>query len=158
MRPLRTATVAALALLAGGCDWPAAGRPVAPRGDEPRLSRTAFTTRANAICARRARALAALGRPPRGARAAAFFARVAEFERAEAERLAALRPPSDLDRDFARLALASGELAVGAARFHAAVVADDAHERRRALADADRVATAYDRAARRLGLTCRQTA
>ena len=49
-------------------------------------------------------------------------------------------------------------LAEVAGRFHTAVVRKNGNERRRAVAAADHASAAYDRAARRLGLACRQSA
>jgi hypothetical protein len=123
----------------------------------PRLSRAALISTANSVCAQRSLAIDQLPKPRRGAEAARFFARVATIERDEARALATLRPPQALERDYAALLAASAELASVAARFHAAVVRDDGYERRIALADADQASAAYDRAARRLGLACRQS-
>jgi hypothetical protein len=151
------AAVLTLALSATGCGWLAAGRPALSTADGPRLSRAALADRANAICARRTRALARLAKPRGPAQTRAFFARVAAIERAEAIALAGLRPPRDQERDFARLVRASSDLALTAGQFHAAIVHPDVHGRRRAYADAERLSLEYDRAARRLGLACRQT-
>lgn len=123
----------------------------------PRMTRGALVTAANSICANRTTALGQLSRPRGPAQSREFFARVATIERDEARSLSTLRPPLALERDYASLLAASAELARVAERFHTAVVRDDDHERRRALSDADRVSEAYDRAARRLGLACRQT-
>jgi hypothetical protein len=143
--------------LASGCGWLAATRPLAA-DDPPRLSRPAFVSQVEAACARRARALGSLPRPRAAAQRRGFFARVAAVERAEAVALASLRPPRRDEREFGRLLAASVELAEIAERFVVAVARSDGHERRRALADAERASAAYDRAARRLRLACRQSA
>jgi hypothetical protein len=151
------ASAVLVAVLASGCAW-SAQRGLAPSDDAgPRLSHGALVRRAEAACARRTRTLAALPRPRTKAQARRFFARVAALERAELEALAALRPPRRDEREYARLVGASFELAEVSERFHVAVVRGDAHERRRALAAAERASEAYDRAARRLGLACRQS-
>ena len=146
-----------LAGLASGCGWLVSPLPVRVE-DEPRLSHVTFERRAEAACARRSRELAALPRPRTKAERRAFFHRVARIERVEAAALAELHPPRAAEREFARLLGASVELAEVAQRFVAALAADDVHERRRAVADADRASAAYDRAARRLRLACRQAA
>ena len=155
------ALVLATAALASGCTALTATRSgVAGYGSDrgPRLTRPELVARANAICARRARTIAELERPSGGAQTRRFFARVARIERAEFLAFTELRPPPAQERDYTRLLAASFELVGVSERFHAAVVSRDAHARRRALADADRVSTSYDRAARQLGLTCRQLA
>jgi hypothetical protein len=125
--------------------------------ERPRLSHAALVRKADAACGRRSRALAALPRPRTNAQARGFFSRVAAVERAEVEALAALRPPKRDELKYARLVAASFELAEIAKRFHLAVRRGDEHERRRALAAAERASAAYDRAARRLGVACRQS-
>jgi hypothetical protein len=149
-----------VAVTASGCSSLASTplRSAAARPESPRLSHAELVSRAEAACAKRTRALAALARPRAKADRRAFFAAVASIERAEAEALSSLRPPRRDEREFARLLGASAELADISERFLVAVAHDDAHERRRALADAERASTAYDRAARRLRLTCRQAA
>lgn len=126
--------------------------------ERPRLSHAALVRRAEAVCGRRSRALAALPRPRTKAQRRSFFGRVAGLERAELEALAVLRPPERDERDYARLVAASFDLAEISKRFHLAVIRNDEHERRRALAAADRASERYDRAAGRLGLACRQSA
>jgi hypothetical protein len=69
-----------------------------------------------------------------------------------------LRPPAAIERDYARFLGASLELARISERFYVAFLNDDGHARRRALADAERISTAYDRAAQDLGLSCTQRA
>jgi hypothetical protein len=158
---MRSLVLASLvALTASGCSSLASTplRSAAPRPESPRLSHAELVPRAQAACAKRTRALAALARPRTKTDRRAFFAAVASIERAEAEALASLRPPRRDEREFARLVTASIELAEISERFLLAVVRDNVHERRRALADADRASAAYDRAARRLRLTCRQSA
>jgi hypothetical protein len=144
-----------LAAALSGCGWLAGPRPFAAGGDGPRLTRAAFVEQAEAACARRSRAITVLPRPSSAAERRVFFARVATLLRLEFGALAALRPPTADEREFGDLLRASGELTQIAARFHLAVVRDDAHVRRRALADAERASEAYDRAARRLRLACR---
>ena len=155
-RPARLAAALSLALLLSGCAW--ASRPVSARQDlGPRLTHAALVRKAEAACGRRSRALAALPRPKTEAQAKRFFRRVAAIERAEVEALAALLPPRRDELKYGRLVAASLELAEIAKRFHVAVVRGDEHERRRAIAAADRASGAYDRAARRLGVACRQS-
>lgn len=151
-----TAALVAVAVLTTGCGWSAASR-FAP-ADGPRLSRAAFVSRVEAACARRDRAIAALPRPRAKRDRKGFFAMVAAIEREEAEALASVRPPRRDEAEFGRLAGASADLARISERFLLAVVRDEAHERRRALADAERASAAYDRAANRLRLACRQAA
>jgi hypothetical protein len=146
-----------LAAVLSGCGWLAASRPVA-FDDGSRLSRAELVARAETACLRRAGDIAALRRPRTSADRRAFFAEVARIERAEADALAALRPPRRDEREFARFVVASAELADVAEQFVVAVVRDDAHERRRAVADAEHASSAYDRASRQLGLACRQSA
>lgn len=144
-----------MTVLMSGCGWStAAGR----MSDGPRLSRAAFVSRVEAACARRSRTIAALPRPRGSDDRKPFFATVAELERQELEALAAIRPPHRDEREFLRLVAASAEIAEISRRFLAAVDRDNAHARRRALADAERVSSAYDRAARRLKIACRQSA
>jgi hypothetical protein len=152
---------AGLALVAmSGCSTLGATplRSAGAGAERPRLSHAAFVRRADAACARRARELAALRRPRTSADRRAFFADVARIQRAEADALAALPPPRRDDREYARLVAASAELAEISQRFVLAVVRHDTHGRRRALANADHASAAYDRAAKRLSLTCRQSA
>lgn len=163
MSPARTlASLAAFAALASGCSAlpVAVGRAVAPdeAAGKPRLSKAELVSSANAICAQRALAIQELPRPQGADQTQRFFARIAGLERAEFVALANLRPPRVQERDYTRLLAQSLELARVSERFHVAVVRDDKHGRRRALADVDRVSEAYDRAAKRLGLACRQTA
>jgi hypothetical protein len=149
------ATLCSLAVLVAGCGWQSA---VGTMGDDgPRLSRAAFVSRAEAACARRTRAIAALPRPRAEDDRKPFFAAVAALERTEAAALAALRPPRRDEPEFARLVSASVNLAAISERFVVALARDDAHARRRALADAERATAAYDRAAKRLKLACRQS-
>ena len=155
-RSARLAAAVPLVVLLSGCAW--ASRPLTPAEDAgPRLTHAALVRKAEAACDRRSRTLAALPRPRTKAQVKHFFARVAAVERAEVEALAALRPPERDELKYARLVAASLELAEIAERFHVAVVRSEDHERRRALAAADRASAAYDRAARRLGLACRQS-
>jgi hypothetical protein len=156
-RPACLAATLVLAVLLTGCAWTAQRPLPSPEDGRPRLSHAALVRRAEVACARRSRALAALPRPRTKAQARRFFARVAALERAELEALAALRPPRRDEREYARLLEASLELAEISQRFQAAVVRDKPHERRRALAAAERASAAYDRAARRLDLACRQS-
>ena len=149
------AALFALAVLSAGCGWLGASRPVGSDGG-PRLSHAVLVQRVEAGCGRRIRALAALPRPGAKAERRLFFAQVAAIVRAEADALAALTPPSRDERNLARLLIATDELAAVSERFVVAVARNDAHERRRAVADADRAAAAYDRAARNLGVACRQ--
>jgi hypothetical protein len=153
--PFALAFVSSAALLSG-CAWRTAAGPVA--SDEPRLSRAEFVSRVEATCERRARTIAQLPRPRTKRDRKSFFATVAALEREEAQALASVHPPRRDEAEFARLAAASTELAEIAERFVDAVTRNDAHERRRAVADAERVSAAYDRAARRLRLACRQSA
>lgn len=155
-RPLVASLLLPLAALLSGCGW-LGSRPLGA-GDEPRLSRAELATRAEAACSHRARALAALPRPRTQAGRRAFFVTVARLEREEADALASLSPPRELERDYARLVGTSTELAAISERFVVALARGDGLERRRGLADADQASGAYDRAARRLGLTCRQSA
>lgn len=158
MRPLVLASL--VAVTASGCSS-LASTPLRSAGvgpGSPRLSHAALVSRAEAACSRRARALPALPRPRTKSQRREFFTRVAAIERAELEALARLRPPRNDEREFALLVAASAELAEISERFLVAVVRPDAHERRRALADAERASAAYDRAARRLRLACRQSA
>lgn len=151
----------AFAALGAGCTTvTTSARPEAAADTEraaPRLARTELVARANAACAARARALAALARPVGRARTRRFFGSVAAIERREFMALAALRPPKAQEADYLRFLAASLELARVSERFHAAVVGNDAHARRRALADAERLSESYDRVAGSLGLACRQT-
>jgi hypothetical protein len=159
-RPSRLAVTLLLPLAAfsSGCGWLGTARPVSGSSDAPRLSRATLVARVEAACALRTRALAALPRPRTKKQRREFFARVAAIERTEFATLAALRPPRDDEREFHRLVDASGELAEISHRFHGAVVENKPHERRRAVAQAERASEAYDRAARRLGLACSQSA
>jgi hypothetical protein len=154
------ALAAPLAALAAGCGGSGRGNFQASPYDgssAPRLAKAELVSRANAICARRTRALAELPKPAGRAASPLFFARVAKLERTEFLALTALRPPRADEQGYVRLLAASLALARVSDRFYEAVVARDAHARRRALADVDRISEAYDRAARRLGLACRQT-
>ncbi len=146
----------AVTVLLTGCGWRTS---LGPPGsaDGPRLSRAAFVSRAEAACAQRTRAIAALPRPRKASEREQFFANVAGFELEEAAALAGIRPPRRDEREFARLAAASAELARISQRFLVGVARDDAHARRRALADAERASSAYDRAARKLRIACRQS-
>ena len=146
------------AAFGSGCGWLAASRPVAARNDPPQLSHAALVREVQAACMRRKQALASIPRPRAPKQAPAFFARVAAITRSELGELVALRPSRRDEREFARLLSASGEVALSAARFHAAVVHERAHERRRAQAAAERASATYDRAAARLGVACRQAA
>ena len=154
-RSLAAIPLVSLTVLATGCGWLAASRPVGT-DERPRLSRSAFVRAAETACGRRARTLAALPRPRTDAERRAFFASVASAERLEAAALAALRPPVRDEPDFDGLLAASAELAVISDRFLVAVARDDGNGRRRALAAAERAGAAYDDAARSLGLDCRQ--
>ena len=120
------------------------------------MSRSAFVLAAETACGRRAHTLTALPPPRTAADRRAFFASVASAERLEAAALAALRPPVRDEAQFDRLLAASTELAEISERFLVAVARDDGNGRRRALAEAERAGAAYDAAARRLGLDCRQ--
>lgn len=148
-----------IAVATTGCSF-AGSTPLRASGarEQPRLTRAAFVARVETVCARRARALAALPRPRAKADRRAFFVRVATIEHTEANTLISLNPPRRLEREFIDLVAASAVLADTADRFAVAVVRDDAHSRRRALADAERASAQYDRAARRLRLKCRQSA
>jgi hypothetical protein len=146
-----------LVVLATGCSRLAAV-PSAGTGGTPRLTRVEFAARAEAACAARARALAALTRPRTNAQRRVFFIRVAAIMRSETVSLAVLAPPRRDEREFKRLLLASGRLAAVSQRFVRALAPKKARERRHALAEADHASAAYDRAARRLGLDCRQSA
>ena len=158
MTPLgRLAAAVPLAVLLSGCGW-AASQLAPPPDTTPRLSRAALVRQAEAACTRRSRGIDSLRRPRTKEQAKHFFERVAALERAELRSLAVLRPPKRDEREYSRLVAASFELAQIAERFHVALIRGDEHERRRAQAAADRASTAYDRAARRLGLACRQTA
>jgi hypothetical protein len=158
IRPaLAATTLVPLAALLSGCAWLGASRP-SSAADGPRLSRADLVSRAEAACLQRARALAALRRPRTRADRRAFFTQVASIERAEADALAALRPPRRDEREYVRLLVASAELAEVSERFVVALARNNGHGRRRALADADQASAAYDRAARGLGLSCRQSA
>ena len=158
MRPLVLASF--VAVTASGCSSLASTplRSAAARPESPRLSHAELVSRAEAACAARARAIAALPRPRAKDHRRTFFATVAAIEREEADALSSLRPPRRDEGEFARLAGASAELAEISERFLVAVARDDVHERRRAFADAERASAAYDRSAKRLGLTCRQSA
>lgn len=158
MNPFATAAVmfVSVALLASGCGWRTAAGTIGA-DDGPRLSRAAFVARAEAACGRRTRGIAALPRPRGKDDREQFFANVAIFELEEASALASLRPPLRDEREFARLVSAGAELAEISERFVVALARDDAHARRRALADAERASAAYDRAARKLRLACRQS-
>ena len=125
--------------------------------DGPRLSRAAFVSQVEAACARRTKAIAALPRPRRKDAREQFFANVAGLELDEASALASIQPPRRDEPEFARLVAASRELALISQRFLVGVARDDAHARRRALADAERASAAYDRAAKQLKLACRQS-
>ena len=158
---MRRVWLLSVALLASGCgSVPGYGDvgAVLDADHRPRLSRAALVATANSVCAQRRLALEQLPRPARPAEARDFFARVATIERDEARSLSTLRPPRSLERDYASLVAASVRLADVASRFHEAVVRKNGNERRRAVADADHASAAYDRAARRLGLACRQAA
>jgi hypothetical protein len=115
-------------------------------------------SRAETACGARARALASLPRPHTKAERRAFFTGVAKVMRAETLGLAVLAPPRRDEKEFKRLLVASAKLAAVSERFVAALPRSKARERRRALAEADHASQAYDRAARSLGLTCRQSA
>lgn len=155
--PLAALALVPVVVLLSGCGWrTAAGTIGADEG--PRLSRAAFVSRVEAACARRTRAIAALPRPRAEDDRKPFFAAVAVLELEEADTLASLRPPRRDERKFARLLGASDELARISAQFVVAISRDDAHARRRALADVERTSSAYDRAARRLRIACRQAA
>jgi hypothetical protein len=155
-RSLRLAVAVSVAVLLSGCAW--AGRPLATAQETgPRLTHAALVRKAAAACDRRTRALAALPKPRTKAQSRRFFGRVAAVERAEFEALVVLRPPKRDERKYAGLLVASFELAEVAKRFHVAVLRGDEHERRRALAAAERASAAYDRAAFRLGVACRQS-
>jgi hypothetical protein len=152
---------APIAALITGCSMSQVSRTQASphgAGSGPRLARIELRTRANAICERRRHALDQLPRPGGRVATRRFFARIAELERTEFLALSGLRPPRADERNYLRFLATSLALVRVADRFHAAVVAGDTHARRRALADADRVSQSYDRAAARVGLSCRQTA
>ena len=151
-----TTALLAVTVLLSGCGWRTAAGTIADE-DAPRLSRAAFVSHVEAACARRARAIGVLVRPSGEDDRRHFFATVAALERAEATALASLRPPRRDEPKFARLVAASVELASISQRFVVAIARDDAHARRRALADAERASSAYDRAARQLKIACRQS-
>jgi hypothetical protein len=151
-----TAALVVATILLSGCGWRTAAGTIGD--DDPRLSRAAFVSRVEAACAQRTRAIAALPRPRAKEDRRPFFTSVAQLERAEAETLASLRPPRRNQAEFVRLVAASVELATISERFVVAIARDDPHARRRALADAERASAAYDRAAKQLGIACRQSA
>jgi hypothetical protein len=153
----RLALAALLLPVVTGCSRLAAV-PATGTSDVPRLSRAAFVSRAEAACSARARALAAIPRPHTKADRRVFFTRVAHVMRTETLGLAVLAPPRGDEPEFKRLLVASAKLAAVSERFVAALPRSKARERRGALAEADHASEAYDRAARRLGLSCRQSA
>jgi hypothetical protein len=151
--------LALLSALASGCSWLATPR-IADGGGttRPVLSEGELVHGANAICRRRAKAIRSL-RAPRGREGKRrLFSRVVAIERAEFTSLATLRPPPAIERDYARFLGASLELVRISERFYVAFLNKDGHARRRALADAERISAAYDRAAQDLGLSCTQKA
>ena len=160
-RPGARLWLLSVALLACGCGSVSTPQQqvaeVLTTDHRPRMTAGGLVNAANTVCAQRSTALAQLTRPRSRPESRQFFAQVATIERDEARSLAAFRPPVALEADYAALLAASGELAAVAERFHGAVVRNDPHERRRALASAERASEAYDRAARRLGLACRQS-
>lgn len=151
-----TAALVATTVLLSGCGWRTS---LGPSGtaDGPRLSRAAFAKQVEAACAQRRKAIAALPRPRRKDDREQFFENIAGLELEEASTLASIRPPLRYEAEFARLVAASAEHARIAQRFLVGVARKDPHARRRAVADAERASAAYDRAAKRLKLACRQS-
>jgi hypothetical protein len=152
-----TAALVLATVVLSGCGWRTSLGPVGSP-DGPRLSRTEFVSQVEAACTRRTKAIAALPRPRREDDREQFFANVAGLELEEASALASIRPPRPDEGEFARLVAASRELALISQRFLIGVARDEAHARRRALSDAERASSAYDRAAKQLRITCRQSA
>jgi hypothetical protein len=165
MTLIRFLLLGAVVLAGSGCGASTETGPSASAGPEasvsrperPRLSASALTTRANAVCSRRQRELAALPKPGPGVELADVMARVITIERREALGLLELRPPAAQEVAYARLVAASVELVKTTGRLRASLAAKGNGSRHAALAEAERVSRAYDRAAAELGLLCRQT-
>jgi hypothetical protein len=144
-----------VALLAAGCSF-GARAPAAGQAGSPRVSASEVVLRANAACARRERRLDELLQA-REARTKATFQGVVAIENDELTELAEIHPPRALERDFYALLTASGRIVAATDALARVAGRPMTHAGRRAFADLERESLSYDRAARRLGLRCRQT-
>ena len=120
---------------------------------------SAFTTAATEICTQRRRAIAALRTSPRRSAFTVQFARAAQIQRVELERLATLRPPSAAaGRRLADLLQWERKLVAASVRFRTALAHKQQTAAAAAASDVEVAARRVDQAARRFGLpACRQT-
>jgi hypothetical protein len=122
-------------------------------GGAGRLSRDEYARRADALCARYATALAALGRPTTTGQIVTFTARAAPLAQSAVDGARRLRPPRDEEQLARRWTAQEQKVADAFRRLGEAARRNDERAARAALAAGDTANTFADDLARQLGMT-----